>query len=81
MPNYEPFHEIPNALGVIALYGALARCGYHPPMLYIGSPGNLSGIACQLQHSHGINWDYDPELGENEWYVEWNGKRFGSEGC
>ncbi len=66
-----------SAAGILA---AMDKSGYTPPILHV-APSNLNAglysIKC-LDLTVGIAVDTD--LADDEWYIEWGGKRIGSRG-
>ena len=78
--KYEEINPIPHSLSSYALLVAIAKCyGSEVPTLNLPRSalawiwGTDIGIPVQL--------NIDPELQDTEWYVEFNGNRFGSRGA
>lgn len=67
------------ALSLSAVGDALGRAKYERPVLYV--PQSAVGIACRISRHADVNVEVDDTLAPCEWYVEWDGMRFGSEGC
>lgn len=84
MKKYEEANAngVAMALGSVATYEALARCGWENPILRVGKDAEwMAGAALRICEAHLFNFEYDDDLHGSEWYIEWNGKRFGSLGA
>jgi hypothetical protein len=80
MPKYEDFCGCKwVALGVLSARDAASKCGYDRPTIFV-APDNM-GYGEQVAQGACYNVSPDAELSGQEWYVEYNGKRYGSLGA
>lgn len=80
MPKYEKIGPVEMAICGMAVDEALGRLGYSPPTLVVHKVN--VGLARRLAKHLVINYRVDKTLKyQTEWYLEWRGKRVGSEGC
>lgn len=69
------------AMSLPALGQALGELGYERPTLFVTA--NNVGIGHEMANRLNLNLEvFEPEVGKyTAWYIEWNGKRIGSEGA
>jgi hypothetical protein len=75
--NWKPISRISTALSSESARTAASKCGYDRPTIWIHP--EWMGYAEAVANSVGYNVRTDPSLVQGEWFVEWNGERYGSD--
>lgn len=80
--KYERLGSCGIDLCVVALRDALGMLGYTPPVLRVHSEGLVTAWRIASVVPGGIAVEVDQDIKDwDEWYIEWNGRRVGSEGA